>query len=129
MPSDPKAKPRQFIFAVDFDGTICENKFPQIGAPNLELIENLRVLRRNGNRVILWTCRAGEFLAAAIAWCATHDLTFDAVNEDIPEVKESEFGKSKSAKVFAHVYIDDRNMNPLDVCEQMSALIRESLAI
>lgn len=30
------------IIAVDFDGTLCENNWPGIGAPNEELIEYLR---------------------------------------------------------------------------------------
>lgn len=30
------------IIAVDFDGTLCENKWPEIGAANEELIEYLR---------------------------------------------------------------------------------------
>ena len=30
------------IIAVDFDGTLCENKWPEIGMPNEELIEYLK---------------------------------------------------------------------------------------
>ena len=26
------------VIAVDFDGTLCENKYPKIGEPNRELI-------------------------------------------------------------------------------------------
>ena len=29
------------IIAVDFDGTLCENKYPEIGEPNMELINFL----------------------------------------------------------------------------------------
>ena len=29
------------VIAVDFDGTICENRFPEIGEPNTELIGQL----------------------------------------------------------------------------------------
>lgn len=34
------------IIAVDFDGTLCENKWPEIGMPNEEVIEYLKKDRR-----------------------------------------------------------------------------------
>lgn len=34
---------KQNIIAVDFDGTLCENKWPEIGIPNEELIEYLKI--------------------------------------------------------------------------------------
>lgn len=49
-------------YAVDFDGTLCENAYPEIGAPNLPLIDKLISRRRLGAKVILWTCREGELL-------------------------------------------------------------------
>ena len=30
------------IIAVDFDGTLCENKFPEIGEPNKPIIDYLK---------------------------------------------------------------------------------------
>ena len=30
------------IIAVDFDGTLCENKWPDIGEPNVDLISYLK---------------------------------------------------------------------------------------
>ena len=99
------------IIACDFDGTLCKKKkFPQIGAPNDDLIYSLKLRRaNNGDKVILWTCRSGEALKDAVAWCGGFGLYFDAVNEDLPEVKNSIFGTVKSTKVFAHIYIDDSN--------------------
>lgn len=49
-------------YAVDFDGTLCENAYPEIGAPNLPLIDKLISRRRLGAKIILWTCREGEML-------------------------------------------------------------------
>ena len=45
------------IYAVDFDGTLCENAWPEIGKPNDALINRMIELREEGNKVILWTCR------------------------------------------------------------------------
>ena len=41
--------------AVDFDGTLCYSKWPELGQPNLALIEYLQEWKRNGNKLILWT--------------------------------------------------------------------------
>jgi hypothetical protein len=95
------------IIAVDFDGTLCENEWPRIGAANRELIDYLIEERRKGAKIILWTCRIGERLSDALDWCAKYDLWFDAVNENVPEAKDL-FG-SDTRKVFANEYIDDRN--------------------
>ena len=48
------------IIAVDFDGTLCENKYPQIGQANEKLIKYLRDCQANGDKIVLWTCRVGE---------------------------------------------------------------------
>ena len=43
--------------AVDFDGTLCYSDWPECGQPNQALIAFLQEWRRNGNKLILWTCR------------------------------------------------------------------------
>ena len=106
LPDAHKPEKKQEIIAVDFDGTLCENKWPGIGAPNIPLFNYLFLRKKNGAKLILWTCRTGERLAEAIKWCGEHGLYFDAINEDIPDVI-SEFGPS-GRKVFATEYIDDR---------------------
>ena len=96
------------IIAVDFDGTLCENKWPEIGEPNTNLIGYLIEMRKSfGAKIILWTCRVGEMLDKAVNWCSEHRLEFDAVNENLPHIVER-FG-SDTRKIFANVYIDDRN--------------------
>ena len=95
------------IIAVDFDGTLCHDCYPSIGAPNLRLIYILRELRKKGTRLILWTCRCGEPLKDALRWSSYHGLEFDAVNENLPEILEK-YG-SDSRKIFADIYIDDRS--------------------
>ena len=55
------------IIAVDFDGTLCENKWPEIGEPNTELIGYLIMMQKTvGAKIILWTCRIGEMLDRAV---------------------------------------------------------------
>lgn len=94
------------IIAVDFDGTLCENKWPEIGEANCDLISELIFKQQFGDKIILWTCRSGNELLDAIYWCADLGLYFDAVNENLPEIIEK-FGKD-TRKIYADIYIDDR---------------------
>lgn len=100
------------IIAVDFDGTLAENEWPNIGKPKWEVIYYICAEKAKGSKIILWTNRRGKPLIDAINFCHDHGIELDAVNEDIPEV-EKYFGKS-SRKIFAHVYLDDRAENPKD---------------
>ncbi len=95
------------IIAVDFDGTLCENKWPEIGLPDLDMIDYLVKRKKDGARLILWTCRSGDKLEEAVLWAQMLGLEFDAVNENLPEIIQSFGGNTR--KVFAHEYIDDRN--------------------
>ena len=74
---------KQNIIAVDFDGTLCENKWPEIGMPNEELIEYLKKRQANGEKLILWTSRNEEQTKDAVEWCKEHELVFDAVNDNL----------------------------------------------
>ncbi|MDO4178952.1 MAG: hypothetical protein Q4D21_07160 [Phascolarctobacterium sp.] len=98
------------IIAVDFDGTLCEDAFPEIGRPNLELIRKLKINHMNGDKLILWTCRTDEDLTRALSWCQGFGLVFDAVNENLPEVIALYGGDSR--KIFADIYLDDRCVAP-----------------
>ena len=95
------------IIAVDFDGTLCENKWPGIGEPNIELINYIKDQRLNGSKIILWTCRTDKDLKSALEWCKKQGLKFDAVNNNIPEA--SKLYKSNSRKIYADEYIDDKS--------------------
>lgn len=107
------------IIAVDFDGTLVEHEYPKIGAPLPWAFETLRVLKKKGYRLMLWSMRGhpdlerfphldirtGEYIPAdtlqeAIDFCRERGVEFDGINES-PE----QF--STSAKQYAHVYIDD----------------------
>ena len=98
------------IIAVDFDGTLCSECYPEIGLPNLPLIALLKRLQGQGKRIILWTCRCGEPLEEAVAWCGRFGLRFDAVNANVPEILKT-YGM-ESRKISADVYIDDRSCFP-----------------
>lgn len=94
------------IIAVDFDGCLGQDKWPDIGEPIQETVDALKADQAAGAKVILWTCRAGAQEAAAVAWCEDHGIRLDAVNRNLPESIEA-FG-GDAVKVFAHEYWDDK---------------------
>lgn len=100
------------IIAVDFDGTLCENKYPDIGKPRLDVIEKLLKEKQKGARLILWTCRRGEYLTAAIYWSLDYGLTFETINENLPDVIEKYGGDTR--KIYADEYWDDRAVLPFE---------------
>lgn len=100
------------IIAVDFDGTLCTNTWPAIGAPKNDVIKYVLQQQAQGAKLILWTNRTNDRLSEALEWCNQHDLHFDAVNENLPECVKL-FG-SDSRKIFADAYLDDKAMTPED---------------
>ncbi len=96
------------IIAVDFDGTIVEHRYPEIGTERLFATETLKLLIQDGHRLILWTVREGELLEAAVEWCRERGVEFYAINRDYPE--ESRDDKGFSRKLKADLFIDDRSL-------------------
>jgi hypothetical protein len=98
---------RSKLIAVDFDGTIVEDKYPQIGKPMLFAIETLTKLQEDGHRLILWTYRSGRALREAVEFCREQGIELYAVNASYPE---EDFDHSQSSrKIHADIFIDDRN--------------------
>lgn len=93
--------------AVDFDGTIVENKFPDIGREKIFAFRTLRELQRQGHQLILWTFRTGKQLEEAVEFCRKHGIEFYAINKSFPE---EVFDDTVSRKIDADIFIDDRNL-------------------
>ena len=97
----------RLIIGVDFDGTIVEDGYPKIGKPRIFAFETLKRLQEDGHRLILWTYRSGTRLDEAVEFCKENGITFYAVNKSFPE---EQFDNTKSRKIYADLYIDDRNI-------------------
>ena len=110
------------IIAVDFDGTIVENKYPKIGKPLPFAFETLKMLQNDGHRLILWTVRTGELLEEAVKYCKKNGIEFYAVNEDFP----GEISQLKNRKLNADLFIDDRNVGGMLEWGQIYQLISET---
>jgi hydroxymethylpyrimidine pyrophosphatase-like HAD family hydrolase len=95
------------VIAVDFDGTVVEHKFPEIGKEMLFAFATLKALQQKGHKLILWTIRTGKELDEAVEYCRSKGVEFYAVNKNYPEEVLDEH---TSRKVNADLYIDDRNV-------------------
>ena len=114
--------------AIDFDGTIVEHRYPDIGRERPFAVATLRQLQREDPdlRLILWTVRQGALLQEAVDWCAARGLHFFAVNSNYPgeqppapepiapagtDTTGTALPLTPSArKITADFYIDDRNL-------------------
>jgi hydroxymethylpyrimidine pyrophosphatase-like HAD family hydrolase len=93
--------------AIDFDGTIVEHQYPEIGKEKLFAFQTLKELEKKGARLILWTFRTGKELDDAIEYCRKNGVEFYSVNKNYPEEIVDE---SVSRKIDADIYIDDKNI-------------------
>ena len=94
------------VLGVDFDGTLSFGKWPECGPANVGLLDFLKKRKVDGDKLILWTCREGEELEDAVQWCSIQGITFDAVNDNLPEIIE-QYGRN-SRKISCDLYIDDK---------------------
>ena len=94
------------IIAVDFDGVIVEDKFPDIGEPDTRLVDLLNRAHNQGHSVILWTSRVDDKLEAAVETCKRIGLSLTAVNNGDPS-NLSQYG-TNPRKIYADMYLDDR---------------------
>jgi hydroxymethylpyrimidine pyrophosphatase-like HAD family hydrolase len=108
------------IIAVDFDGTIVEHKFPAIGKEIPYAIETLKLIQKKGHKLILWTYRSGKELQDAVEYCEKRGLFFHAVNNDF---EGEEFDNTYSRKIYADMYIDDRNILGIPEWEKIYEMI------
>lgn len=94
------------IVAVDFDGTLTSNEFPDIGEINNNVVNWVRERKDNGATIILWTTRQNKKLQEALDFCDKKDIPIDYVNQNVPWLPFN-----TSQKIFADIYLDDRSLN------------------
>ena len=98
--------------AVDFDGTIVEHRYPEIGNELPFATETLKMLIAEHHKLILWTVREDELLQEAVDWCKERGVEFYAINRDYPE-ESLENNNHFSRKLKVDMWIDDRNIGGL----------------
>ena len=91
------------IIAVDFDGTIVMDDFPDIGYPVPNAINTIQKLIDNDHKIVLWTVRSGKYLDEAVEFLRDEGITLWGINSNPTQHKWS-----SSPKAHCHLYIDDK---------------------
>lgn len=109
--------PKYEFVAVDFDGTLCADAFPEVGAPNRAVIDYVKRLAADGSKIILYTSRENgtrKLLDEAVAFCKAQEIPLYAVNENPGNPHAAKIGlkPSDGRKVYADLYIDDKAIKP-----------------
>jgi hypothetical protein len=99
------------IIAVDFDGTLHNGEWPAIGCPAVYSIEMMQRLKGDGHFLIIWTCREGEYRDDMVNWLTKWNIPYDSINEH--NWVQLESFPYESRKVYADVYIEDKNLGGL----------------
>ena len=95
------------LIAIDFDGTIVEDKYPDIGKPLMFAFETMKKMQEDGHRLVLWTYRKGKKLDEAVEFCKKNGIEFYAVNKNFVE---EDYTPDVPRKLKADIFIDDRNI-------------------
>ena len=114
------------LIAVDFDGTIVEHRYPEIGPEIPFAVQTLRMLIAERHKLILWSVREGELLEEAVNWCRERGIEFYAINRDYPEETLTN-NDHFSRKLKVDVFIDDRNLGGLPDWGTIYHMIHDSV--
>jgi len=126
--------------AVDFDGCLCEHKFPDCGPPMVDVVALLRHLDEDGWKIIIHSCRCnsdwvGKGASEAEARAKVDDMLMWLDQQDIPytsvwgivilnigRVTNPAWDYSGvSGKPVADVYLDDR---AIDCSHKLTHIMR-----
>src|SRR5690606_27227965 len=104
------------MFAIDFDGTIVEEAYPDIGALKPHARRVIQRIHREGGRIAIWTARNKTFDDVVKKFLISNGIPFDVYNDHFPEnkVKYNWKKETSSPKMFADMYIDDRGFGIKD---------------
>lgn len=111
------------IIALDFDGTICFGKYPNIEGIQPLAKKYIQKLKADGHYLIINTCRSGEYLVQAINWLLENEIPFDRVNDNEPT--QTAMYQNNSRKIYAHIYIDDKQIGGLPSWQEIYEFITE----
>lgn len=99
------------IIAIDFDGTIVRGTFPAIDGLMPDARQYINMLKADGHYLIINTCRSGRQAIEAINYMLYSGIPFDRFNDNEP-TSIAKYN-SNSRKVYAHVYVDDKQVGGL----------------
>jgi hydroxymethylpyrimidine pyrophosphatase-like HAD family hydrolase len=105
------------IIAVDFDGTLVDHRYPDIGNLKPGAREAMMSFKKAGHKIAIWTCRIGKEEQAVRQFLIQNDIPFDSINTAVPGTDTG------TRKIYADVYIDDKAVRFEDNWAEMKRLI------
>lgn len=113
------------IVAIDFDGTIVEDRYPEIGKLIDGAREVINKLYDEGYEIIIWSCRARVGKARAIEFLAKNGIKYHRFNESSP-ANLKQYNNVDTRKVYADLYIDDKGlMKPLPPWSEIYEMVHD----
>lgn len=94
------------IVVIDFDGTIVEDAYPEIGLLRRNAKEVINRLYEEGNYIVINTCRSGAFEIDACTFLEGEGVKYHYINHNPPHLIEK-FGQD-CRKISGDIYIDDK---------------------
>ena len=92
----------ELTFAVDFDGTVVQQRYPKVGPPVPRALESLREIVEAGHRIVLFTMRGGSYLHDAVDYMRDCGIPLYGINHNPDQATWT-----TSPKAYANLYIDD----------------------
>lgn len=93
----------KYVIAVDFDGTIVQHRYPEIGDTIDGALEGLSQLAMDGHYIVIWTCRVGKELLDVKNWLDSNGVIYDSINRNAGCVNFP-----TGPKIYYDILIDDR---------------------
>ena len=92
---------------IDFDGTVVDHRFPEIGPPVPFALEWMRKFQEAGTKLILFTMRSdsgksGDSLTSAVCYLEENGIKLFGVNRNPTQVHWT-----SSPRAYGQLYIDD----------------------
>lgn len=115
---------KSLVISIDFDGTICDLAYPEIGELKKDARKYIRKMKKDGHKIIINTCRSGRFEGYAQEFLDNNLIPYDYINSNLPELIE-QYGQD-CRKISADVYIDDKCLMGLpETWEEIYNLIQQ----
>jgi hydroxymethylpyrimidine pyrophosphatase-like HAD family hydrolase len=100
------------ILAIDFDGTICDLAYPEVGKVKYRAQYYINELYKKGFGIVINTCREGKALAKALEFLDEEGFLYDYYNANFPHLIDEY--QADTRKISADVYIDDKNLSVIE---------------
>ena len=114
---------KKLILSIDFDGTIAELSWPEVGPLRKDADTYINLLYNEGHTIIINTCRTGKYEGLAQDFLEYHGIKYHYINSNEPELIK--IYRQDCRKISADIYIDDKCLMGLpDTWEEIYNLIQ-----